>query len=229
MVHDVGERFHQYELDGESIASRQGRYLREVIYAPTQTDPRKLYALSHAMPNVAQDEIQIAVDGFGTVDQKSQLHENFANAALDVGQAEFIRCKMRQQCCKASPNAVVHISRKVLTLRNSGLHHFDLSSLANLLQASNENGCCNHRCSQYEPAKRKRVEKSDVLRAKVIFVVSDSYVERNCTGSQERSDPGDVVGTPASIKLAVSFTCHNSVVGHCQLGNRRAIADGTAK
>src|SRR4029077_10424905 len=83
------------------------------------------------------------------------------------------------------------------TLRDSRFHDFNLGSLADLLQASNKDGCRYHCRSQDDPAKRKRVEKSDVLRAKIGLVVADRYVERNRVRSQESSDPGDIVEAAA--------------------------------
>ena len=68
--------------------------------------------------------------GSGAVDEKSQFHENFANAAFDIGQAEIVRRKMGKQRCKAGADAVVHIGRKVLTLRDGRFHDFNLGSLA---------------------------------------------------------------------------------------------------
>src|SRR5215831_9155159 len=128
---------------------------------------------------------------------------------------------MRQQRCKAGPDAIVHIGRNILTLGNSGLHNLDLGSLPNLLEASDEDGRRSHCSCQHDPEERKRVEKSDVLRAKIIFIVSDRYVEWKGVGGQERSYPGHVVGTATSIELAALFTSNNPVVSHCHFRNGR--------
>jgi hypothetical protein len=118
MMHDVAERLHQYEFDGKRIASRQLRYLREIIRAPTQLDPRQFNASSHAMPNVAQDEIEVTLDRLGAVDEKSQFHENFADAAFDIGQAEIVGRKMGKQCCEAGADAV-RLRPSIFTTRSS--------------------------------------------------------------------------------------------------------------
>src|SRR6476620_10020473 len=160
------------------------------------------------MPNVAQDEIEVTLDRLGAIDDKSQFHENFADAAFDIGQAEIVGREMGKQCRKAGADAVVHIGRKVLTLRDSRFNDFNLGSLADLLQASNKDGCRHHCCSHDDPAKRKRVEKSDVLRAKIGLVVADRYVERDRVRSQEGSDPCDNVEAAASKEPAAFFACH---------------------
>jgi hypothetical protein len=55
------------------------------------------------MPNVAQDEIEVALDRLGAVDEKSQFHENFANAAFDIGQAEIVRRKWASSAARLAP------------------------------------------------------------------------------------------------------------------------------
>ena len=177
------------------------------------------------MPDVAQRQVDVVVIRFGAVDQEAQLHQDFADPALDVGQVDVFGGDVCKQRGEAGTDAVVHVGGDLLPFRDGGIDDFELGLLAELLQPVDENRGRDHRRGEYEPAQPEQVERSQILRAKIVAVVRDRHVERRSFRSHERADPRDPIKRAAAVKGAFLFYRDHPVVDDRDLEDGRAVAD----